>query len=413
MDRERAARMLAKELGDKYGRVEVLENSQKDSLIKNASAAYQVGNLFFFEFNHNKFSIPEYNHNGEKTLAELVHKHSPSFADANYFFLENVHIQSREYGENRSRFALTPYALIGEKEKTSLRKMFYKNVSPEIAYAMRSLGIENFIDIYKDYKEPPSKLVASPFVTKVLKEDLETLKTFVDFSLNLEYDSDGEVSKKMFNSFGGIESLNNLLKRNKLLPIESSYKHGEAYVHKTGVWVVVKHIQNSIESLKTFSKEGNNDLTDEFVDFVFFYLPYEEQNIESNKHILKTSPHLDFVAAALSKEYSEGKHFKEYFEIVDKETQHKIVESLKSLPNRKPVCDSFLWSKGFQNINLDYMSMYKGDTDAFTGYFIKRSLEEKKAIIRDLMECDTTNEAVVNWLNQNEPDLLREVGFNG
>ncbi|MBM3199597.1 hypothetical protein FJZ53_01580 [Candidatus Woesearchaeota archaeon] len=413
MDREKAAKMLAKELGDKYGRAEVIESSHKDSLIKNASAAYQVGKPFFFEFNRNKFSQPEYNNYGEPTLAELVLKHDNSFTDANYFFLERIHTQGHKYGSDRSRFTATPYALIGDKEKTALRKLFYKDVHPEIAYAMSVLEIGNFIDIYRDYKEASFKCPAPPFATKVLNEDLVILKTFVDFAMDIEYDDDKEASKKIFNSFGGIESLNTLLKRNKLLPLESSDRHSQGYVHRTGVSVVVKHIQNFIESLKTFSKEYNNHLTDEFIDFVFFSLPYEEQNIESNKHILKNSQNLDFVAAALSKEYSEGNHFQEYFEVLDKENQTKIVESLKSLPNKKPVYDSFLWSKGFQNIELDYISIYKDDTKGFIEYFKKKNVEEKKTILKDILNCDSINEEVANWLNQNEADLIREVGFNG
>lgn len=151
MDKEKATRTLAKELGDKLGRAEVIEGSYKDSLIKNSSAAYQVGNLFFFEFCSNKFSIPEYNASGETTLTELVFKHNPSFADANYFFLESIHAQGQKYGADKSRFVATSYALIGEKEKTSLRKLFYKNVQPEIACAMKALGIRNFIDFYATY----------------------------------------------------------------------------------------------------------------------------------------------------------------------------------------------------------------------------------------------------------------------
>jgi len=413
MDKEKATKILAKELGDKVGRSEVIESSHKDNLIKNASAVYQVGNPLFFEFHHNKFYIPDYSNSDELTLTRLVLKQNKSFADANYFFLENVHTQGHKYGADRSRLAATPYAIIGKKEESSLRKLFYKNVLPEIAYAMSVLGIESFIDLYRDYKESSFKCSASPFVTKVLKEDLAMLKTFVVFAMDIKYDGDEEASKKIFKSFGGIESLNALLKRNKLLPLESSHNHSEGYVHKTGVSVVVKHIQNSIESLKTFSKEYNNHSTDEFTDFVFFSLPYEEQNLESNKHILKSSPNLDFVTAVLSKEYSEGKHFQEYFEALDKEVQEKIVGSLKSLPNKKPVYDSFLWSKGFQNIELDYVSMYKDDAGIFIDYFSKKSVQEKKVILKDIINCDFVNEKVADWLNHNESDLLREVGLNG
>lgn len=410
MDKEKATKILSKELSDKVGREIIIEEFYKDSLIKNSLAVYQIDKPVIFEFSDDKFRGKKGDYN---TIEGLMSDYCSSFAEVNYFFLDNLQISSSQYNGGRSRFAATPYALIGKKEESSLRKLFYKNVHPEIAYAMSLLEIENFIDIYKNYKESSFECSASPFVTNVSKEDLPTLKTFVDFAMDIKYDGDDEVSKKIFDSFGGIESLNTLLKRNKLFPIESSYKHSNGYVHRTGVSVVVKRIQNFMKSLKTFSKEDNNHLTNEFLDFVFFSLPYEEQNIESNKNILKSSSNSDFVVAVLGKEYSEGKYFQEYFEVLEKENQGRVVASLKSLPNKKPVYDSFLWSKGFQNIELDYISMYKDDAKGFIEYFKKKSIEEKKTILKDVMNCDSINEEVADWLTQNEVDILREVGFNG
>lgn len=410
MDKEKAARILSKELGDKLGVSVVGEESYKRDLIKCASAKYQLSNPVLVSYEEGIFSSKK-----GYSLVELVRSYGDAFTEANYYFSEVVPVAREGYStQSYALFAITPYSIISEKEKSVLRKIFYKNVHPEIAYAMSTLGIDNFIEFYKDYKESLLTYLATPIITKILNEDLEAMKKFIDFATKLKYDSDEEVNKKVFKQFGGIGSLNARLER---LGVTTLIEPRVTSNHIPSDYVPRKVISRVIEQLSDMDpktiKKRDNPLLNEFEDFVFFSLPYEEQNIESNKAILKSSSNLDFVAAVLSKEYSEGKYFQEYFEVVSKEIQDKTVESLKSLPSRKPVYDSFLWSKGFHNIELDYVSMYKDDANTFIDYFTKRSVQEKKVILKDIIGCDFVNEKVADWLNQNEADLLREVGLNG
>lgn len=245
-----------------------------------------------------------------------------------------------------------------------------------------------------------------------MKEDLEVAKKFIDTALKLKCDDDAEVSKDLFRkNLEDFKSLNVRFERIGIKTrIESYDATARGYVTRATLLKLVGELSSAINGIKS---EYKDTLWNEFVDFVFFYLPVEEQSIESNKYILKSSQNLDFVTAVLSKEYSEGKHFQEYFDVLDKEAQDKVVKSLKVFSGRKPVYDSFLWSKGFKDINLDYVNMYKKDANIFIDYFSKRDPEEKKVIIKDVMNCDFVNEKVADWLNQNEPDLLREVGLNG
>lgn len=415
MDEKKATKILAKELGNKIGREAVIEDSYKDDLIRNASSAYQVDSPFLIDFSEGKFQGKK---SGED-IVEIMLLQKDSFAEANYYFLKTIPQVGRGQSYSKdSQFAVTPYALIGEKEKTSLRKLFYKNVHPEIAYAMSALGIDNFIDFYKYYKDSSFNssfdYLTTPTRT-ILKKDLEVVKKFIDFTTKLKYDRDEEVEKKVFKQFDGIDSLNARLERlgvtTLIEPRITSNHTPSDYVPRKVISQVIEQLSD-LNLIKTINKR-DKPLLNEFGEFVFFSLPYEEQSIESNKRILKDSLNLDFVIAVLSKEYSEGKHFQEYFDVLDKEAQDKVVESLKVFSGRKPVYDSFLWSKGFKDVNLDYLVFYKENTKGFIEYFNKSNFEEKKTILKDIMSSDFINEDVVKWLNEHEAELIREVGLNG
>lgn len=60
---------------------------------------------------------------------------------------------------------------------------------------------------------------------------------------------------------------------------------------------------------------------------------------------------------------------------------------------------------------LDPLYLYEKDAESFIGYFSSRSVEEKKKLIENMMGCDFTNERVIAWLNENEAELVREVGL--
>ncbi|MDP2906430.1 MAG: hypothetical protein Q8O03_00670 [Nanoarchaeota archaeon] len=178
----------------------------------------------------------------------------------------------------------------------------------------------------------------------------------------------------------------------------------------------IRHFVNSYKSYKKepyFMRDYRpSDSLDSFLEFVFT-IPYEDQNIENNKEILRRIYyHTDFVEI-LTKEYSNGKYFEEYFNCLDKGNKKTVFDNLKNIQERKPVNDSFLWSQGFKELQLNYLEMYKDNTKDFIDYFSNKNLEEKKIILKDIMNCEFTNEEVVKWLNENYLDLVREVGFNG
>lgn len=151
---------------------------------------------------------------------------------------------------------------------------------------------------------------------------------------------------------------------------------------------------------------------DSFLEFVFT-IPYEEQNLENNKDILSRYTYrVDYVEILL-REYSNGKYFQDYFGCLGSDNKRKVFDSLKSVKERSPIHDSFLWYAGFKELHLDHLELYKSDTKKFIDYFNNRSREEKKVMIKDIMSYDSTNDEAIEWLNKNYLDLIREVGMNG
>ena len=155
-----------------------------------------------------------------------------------------------------------------------------------------------------------------------------------------------------------------------------------------------------------------NSPPDDFFEFVF-NLPYEDQNISTNMQFIRENCHKVDYIEVLVKEYSNGKHFKDYFNCLRRYDQTILLDSLKNVKERSPVNDSFLWSQGFKELQLDHLELYKGNNQGFTDYFLNRKVDEQKVILNDIMGCDFVNEEVIKWLNENYSELIREVGFNG
>ena len=59
------------------------------------------------------------------------------------------------------------------------------------------------------------------------------------------------------------------------------------------------------------------------------------------------------------------------------------------------------------------MRLYKKDYQEFIEYFRNKKQDEKKTILKSIMNCDYTNEDVASWLHENEIELLREVSMDG
>jgi len=384
MDEERATIILAKELGDKVGRLIVGEALYKEKLIKSALTTYQTDDPFF---------IPGYRGKDKKILAKF---NKSLFPEANYFFLEPIPLHMNN---ERLHFMVTPYALIGDKEKSNLRRLFYKDVPEGIVKSMNVLCIENFISLYKDYTLPRPLLPPS---------DLEVINRFIDLVPKLNYDGDDETCKTSFNRLGGVRSLNSMFKEIGISArISSKGAYDNSYVKKANISKVVSQLRSKV--IKEYKASDN--LLNEFFSFVFS-LPYEDQNIESNRRILSRSEDLEFITGVLTKEYVQGKYFKEYFEVLNKDVQKEVVNSL-GLSLHKSSYSTYLWAKGFKNIKLDYLKLYEEDAELFIEFFRNKSLQKKKTILNEIMESDIANEEVIGWLDKHEPELLKEASFNG
>ncbi|MDP2906710.1 MAG: hypothetical protein Q8O03_02115 [Nanoarchaeota archaeon] len=172
----------------------------------------------------------------------------------------------------------------------------------------------------------------------------------------------------------------------------------------------LSYLKNKLDDAYTSREEYDKYL--DFIHFVFG-LPYEEQNIAANRKILEHNyTHFDSTSV-LAKEYSEGKHFQEYFdELYYKQDKEKVVSKIELL-ERKPDHDVFLLKKGFVVGENSAMELYKTDAKAFINYFRKLGDESRKIIIEKIYEDSFVNQEVVGWLEKSYTDLLREVGFSG
>ena len=167
----------------------------------------------------------------------------------------------------------------------------------------------------------------------------------------------------------------------------------------------------SNENIQPIYKSYSN-MQPELTEFVFS-LPEEDQNINLNLKILETITNIDTITEILYNKYLDGKNFREYFKIVNKEAQNQAFNALRQIQERNSSYDYFLWDKGFKAVNLDYMNLYKKDSQEFIEYFKSRKPDDKKAILKGIMNCDYTNETATKWLHENEIELLREVSMDG
>ncbi|MBL7100571.1 MAG: hypothetical protein ISS23_01310 [Nanoarchaeota archaeon] len=400
MDKEKATRILTKELGDKIGRSVVFEDSYKDNLVKSASVIYQTGNPIFAGYHNGQFHT---NTGSKNEIAELLLPFGDSFVEANYYFLKDIHIIGREPYFPRSRFAVTPYALIGEKEKDDLKKLFYKDVHPATLSAMDVLGIENYVELYGVYRNSDRDFFAI----------LECCR-FIDFILQVKYDTDNEISKRELNEALGkdINSLNAIFRKINISSYLSLSLDHPGYIHKKSLLEIVDQLKKKEKYIFMNPDYLEKDFLKGFFGFVFS-LPYENQNVEANKGILSVSDDSDLVINVLYKEYSEGEFFEDYFDVLDEDLQKNVVDALKCNDLSNPVYNSFLWKKGFRNLDLDFLDLYKRDASGFIDYFSGKDDEGKKIILGDIMGYDPVNEEVVDWLDENESKLMKEVSFDG
>jgi len=240
MDKEKAAKTLAKELGDRLGRKLVGEESYKRSLVESASTKHQVGNPFLVTYDDGIFYVRKNDlRRSSSNLVDLLDSCGDEFKQANYYFSKAMPITSHGYPQKCvALFSVTPYALIGETEKSALRRFFYKDAPLEVVDSMNLLGIENFLRLYQAYKE--GNLYCSDVSANKLLEDIDYLKKFMSLASAFTYDKDGEVAVQTFDKLGGIETINYALTR---LGVDAKLKLHEvhnSYVHNRCVANVLK-----------------------------------------------------------------------------------------------------------------------------------------------------------------------------
>lgn len=400
MDKYQATRILTEKLAGHFGRLIISDEQYKEKLVEGSQHVYVVGNPIdlFLDRDFPVFYYTRKNAKGKEqstNLEEVIKGSIPS--GTNYLFLWMKKLSDCKF------FAqVTPYSIIGDKEIEEVIDLFYKSYDPKIREAVSMLGIKDFFPLYHAYSQRSGRffeLFFSDF-TKFKKELLE-------FIQSLRYDSSEETKISQFQERFGIDKLNRNFEEFGI-----NFKG----ISTSRSWIKKHEMESLAKLLEDYKLEKHapplkDPLQQEFIRFVF-KLPYEDQNVAVNKLLFKNFNHLLDVESILLKEYEQGTHFKDYFELLDKDRQENIVSMVKCSGIKNEGCNVFLWSQGFKDIGLDYLKFYKEDATGFIEYFSSRSPEEKKFMIRDVMGCDFVNEEVVKWLNDNETDLVREVGLN-
>ncbi|MDP2908803.1 MAG: hypothetical protein Q8N77_03270 [Nanoarchaeota archaeon] len=399
MDKYQATRILTEKLAEHFGRLVISDEQYKEKLVEGSQHVYVVGNPIDLCLDRD-FPVFYYTRKNAKgkeqstNLEEVIKDSIPS--GTNYLFL-----WMKKLSDCRFFAQVTPYSIIGSKEADAVKKLFYKNDDVGIREAVGTLGIKDFYRLYKAYLNNSKKFYAMLF-----NGDFENLKKeVVAFSQSLSYDSSEETRLSQFEEKFGIKKLNSDL---SMFGVEFTLPSAQqvSWLKKHRVEKLVDMLNKHIPPL-----DEKNTLNIEFLRFVF-EMPYEDQNVEVNKFLLKNFSHFLDIDLVMLREYQTGRHFNEYFELLDKDRQEGIVSMVKRSGIKNESYNVFLWSQGFKDIDLDYLKFYKEDATGFIAYFSSRSPEEKKFMIRDVMGCDFVNEEVVKWLNDNETDLVREVGFN-
>ena len=396
MDKYKATTTLTERLAGHFGKLIISDSSSKEKILADSKYSYPVGNYIDMYLERDlprvcyRIGLIDGRDIRSQKIEGVIDKIvSP---EANYVFLSD----KVSLGDYKCLVSLTPYAIIGPKETEAVKNKFYKDYDINVREAIRTLGIQDFFEMYRHYFDNGSKL------KKLLFSFREELLNFLD---SREYDVDDETRIDAFERTFGIENLNsNFRKLGVNFFIDP---RGRNFIKKSAVVTLSKMLKEC--ECQLFPREQYKI---DFLKFVF-ELPYEDQNIEMNKVLFKSFKkdlNTDFI---LLEEFKQGKYFKEYFELLDKDGQEEIVSLIKESNLKNPEYNAFLWSKGYKNVDLDYLSLYNKCSQGFVEYFQSRSTEEKKMILNDLMDCEFTNNEVVNWLNENEQDLIREVGFNG
>jgi len=399
MDKYQATKILTEKLAGHFGKLIVSDDNSKKRLLEKAEYSYPVGNSLdvFIERNYPKINYAKQVSDKDalitQNLEEFVDKLVPP--EANYAFLSD----KTALGEYKCLISLTPYAIIGNKEVEAIKRLFYKAYDANIREAISSLGIKDFFMLYNMYAH--NKDFPDVFCNfEKFKKD------FLDFLKTRTYDSSNDTRASDFDEAFGINELNLRLKQMSINftipPLEKS------------TWIKNQSVQGLIKLLQkhTFDLEFEDSLKSEFLKFVF-ELPYGERNLEMDKFLFQKFNQFLDINSIMLKEYQQGKFFKDFFTVLSSGQQNMVINVIKHSNIQNSDVNHYLWMMGSRDIRLDYLNLYKENAEDFISYFKDRLSEERKVILKDIMECDFINDNVTEWLNQNESDLIREVGFNG
>jgi len=380
MDKRTATITLTEKLRSNNGFQIVSNPVYQERLIKNSIACYQLGESK--RLSHDNIPKSTTNKADSRNVEER----------ANYLFFDNVWPQRYD-----TYIMAASFAILGEKEANDLRERFYKDVPPGILHAMDFFGMENYVELYELYSKG--------FTSQQALADYKFYSQLVN-SLSELYEHFPYARIRNFEHYFGmkIDAFHKKLKGMKC-PEKKVTEYDSKVVSQEKIRNIIKYFKRD-HLLGKYA-----DLLPSFLDFAFT-LPYEDRNIEVDKELLKLfSRELDYVDI-LVKEYSQGEYFQEYFSCLDAGMQEKVVHALKSAPHN-PAHDPFLWKTGFREVDLDYLDLYKENAEGFIEYFSSKNPEERKIILKDIMDCDFVNGDVADWLNKNELELVKEVGLNG
>ena len=371
----------------------VIDAAMKSHILDNAkSSILNLGcyNSEVIDFNEIDFS----KNTREKEFLKIKEK----FPQANYIFAEG---NKTGLEAKLGKTLITPAAIIGKEEERILKNKYYKNVSYQIKWSLDILKIPNFIEAYKFYSSlnPQDVDIKKLECQNTVKKNKSIL--YIPFKEKDRVEIGDIIQGRVTGKFYLVEKMGDDRiwgSRFDDVELKTPCKPDEYGACK-------------YEIMKKILKY-NFEISEEFKTFIFS-LPQEDQNIEINKIILQTIKNPNMKCQILYTAYCEEKHFPKYFGIADIDAQKQAVNALRSIKIRNPYYDLFLWDKGFKNVNLNHMHLYKKDTDLFIDYFGSRAESEKKTILKDIMACDYTNNQVAKWLEDNEVDLMREVSMDG
>jgi len=152
------------------------------------------------------------------------------------------------------------------------------------------------------------------------------------------------------------------------------------------------------------------------------YIPDDKLNEVIIKE--KGKPTLRYKSKKVSEFTVEGRRAKmflekaaEMYNEIRKEIFKELRAKHKDKGLEKVITNEQIQEEVYDAFNTDTkaygLRLYKDDTKRFIKFFSKIDKNTKKGLLNEIFSSDYENKEVIEWLNQNEQDLLREAGFNG